>query len=64
MTVLALDPTTGGVDVGAHLALATRPRSLEGQVLGIVANGLGDLRGDVRPPGRAAAASPTASPAW
>jgi len=41
MTVLTLDPTTGGVDVGAHLALATRPKSLEGQVLGIVANGLG-----------------------
>ena len=41
MTVLALDPTTGGVDVGAHLALATRPKSLEGQVLGIIANGLG-----------------------
>ena len=41
MTVLALDPTTGGVDVGAHLALAPRPKSLEGQVLGIVANGLG-----------------------
>jgi hypothetical protein len=41
MTVLALDPTTGGVDVGAHLVLAPRPRSLEGHVLGIVANGLG-----------------------
>ena len=41
MTVLALDPTTGGVDVGAYLALAPRPKSLEGQVLGIVANGLG-----------------------
>ena len=41
MTVVTLDPTTGGVDVGAHLALAPRPRSLEGHVLGIVANGLG-----------------------
>jgi hypothetical protein len=41
MTVLALDPTTGGVDVGAHLALAPRPKSLDGQVLGIIANGLG-----------------------
>jgi hypothetical protein len=41
MTVIALDPTTGGVDLGASLALAARPRSLEGQVLGIVANGLG-----------------------
>jgi hypothetical protein len=41
MTVFTLDPTTGGVDVGAHLTLAPRPASLEGQVLGIVANGLG-----------------------
>ncbi len=41
MTVLALDPTTGGVETGASMDFAPRPRTLEGQVLGIVANGLG-----------------------
>jgi hypothetical protein len=41
MTVLALDPTTGGVETGAAMTFASRPRTLEGQVLGIVANGLG-----------------------
>jgi len=41
MTVLALDPTTGGVDTGASMEFAPRPRTLHGQVLGIVANGLG-----------------------
>ena len=41
MSIVTLDPTTGGVDLGARLELAPRPASLKGHVLGIVANGLG-----------------------
>src|SRR3954464_873391 len=41
MTGLALDPTTGGRDVGAQPAPAPRHTRTEGHVLGIVANGLG-----------------------
>lgn len=42
MAVLTLDPTNGSIDVESSEALATRPAGLRGQVLGIVANGIGD----------------------
>ena len=41
MAVVTLDPTTGFGE-GAEFPLAPRPASLQGQVLGLVANGLGD----------------------
>lgn len=41
MTILTLDPTTGGADARARLTMAPRPENLRGHVLGIVANGLG-----------------------
>jgi hypothetical protein len=40
MAITALDPTSGPI-AGGNTALAPRPRSLSGQVLGLVANGLG-----------------------
>lgn len=40
MAIIALDPTSGPFD-GHGQTLAPRPRSLSGQVLGLVANGLG-----------------------
>jgi len=40
MTITALDPTSGPVD-GDGKSLAPRPHSLNGQVLGLVCNGLG-----------------------
>ncbi len=42
MSIVTLDPTNGplGADVGFRLA--ERPPSLSGQVLGVIANGLGD----------------------
>jgi hypothetical protein len=42
MAIITLDPTTGPLDAATPLELAPRPASLEGQTLGIVANGLGD----------------------
>ena len=42
MAIITLDPTTGPLDAATPLALAPRPASLDGQVLGIIANGLGD----------------------
>jgi hypothetical protein len=39
MPLITLDPTDEGTSTG--LALAPRPASLQGQTLGIVANGLG-----------------------
>jgi len=42
MAIITLDPTTGPLDAATPLALAERPVDLEGQVLGIIANGLGD----------------------
>lgn len=41
MTVVTLDPTTGFGE-GAEFPLAPRPSTLRDQVLGVVANGLGD----------------------
>lgn len=41
MAVITLDPTSTRPDEDARLALAPRPDSLRGQVLGVVANGLG-----------------------
>ena len=51
MTVTGLDPTTGPLERltppgnDSHRVLAIRPPSLSGQVIGLVANGLG--RGEV-----------------
>ena len=42
MAIITLDPTTGPLDAATPLALAERPVDLDGQVLGIIANGLGD----------------------
>ena len=42
MAIITLDPTNGALDAATPLALAPRPASLDGQVLGIIANGLGD----------------------
>ena len=42
MAIITLDPTTGPLDAATPLELAPRPASLQGQTLGIVANGLGD----------------------
>ena len=41
MTVIGLDPTSGPIGGGETKRLAPRPVSLSGQVIGIVANGLG-----------------------
>ena len=41
MTIVTLDPTTG-FGSGEEFPLAVRPETLKGQVLGVVANGLGD----------------------
>jgi hypothetical protein len=41
MTVIGLDPTSGTIGGGGTKRLAPRPVSLSGQVIGIVANGLG-----------------------
>ena len=41
MAILTLDPTTSRPTEGHALVLAPRPANLSGQVLGIVANGLG-----------------------
>ena len=41
MTIVTLDPTTG-FGSGEEFPLALRPETLKGQVLGVVANGLGD----------------------
>ena len=41
MTVSTLDPTTATPEASGAPVLAPRPADLEGQVLGIVANGLG-----------------------
>ncbi len=40
MALIGLDPTSGAI-AGGNNAIAPRPRSLSGQVLGLVANGLG-----------------------
>lgn len=40
MTIIGLDPTSGPISSGGK-TLATRPASLDGQVVGLVANGLG-----------------------
>jgi hypothetical protein len=42
MSIITLDPTNGPLDATTPLELAPRPATLDGQVLGIVANGLGD----------------------
>lgn len=42
MTVLTLDPTNGAIHPADAGPLADRPDSLSGQILGIVANGVGD----------------------
>ena len=41
MALIGLDPTSGPLPVN-HKKLAPRPTSLTGQVVGIVANGLGE----------------------
>ena len=41
MAVIGLDPTSGPIGGGNTKRLAPRPVSLSGQVIGIVANGLG-----------------------
>ena len=41
MAIIGLDPTSGPIGGKDHKALAPRPRSLSGQVLGLVCNGLG-----------------------
>jgi hypothetical protein len=41
MAVITLDPTTG-FDSATSFPVAPRPATLDGQVLGIIANGLGD----------------------
>lgn len=42
MTVAILDPTNGSIDAVDGFETAPRPASLEGQIFGIMANGLGD----------------------
>lgn len=42
MTVVTLDPTNGPLESESGFRLAERPISLAGQVLGVIANGLGD----------------------
>jgi hypothetical protein len=41
MAVVGLDPTSGPIRAAGDKPLATRPESLDGQVVGLVANGLG-----------------------
>lgn len=41
MAITGLDPTSGPIGGGDDRRLAPRPATLSGQVLGIVANGLG-----------------------
>ena len=41
MAVIGLDPTSGPIGGGEGRRLAPRPTSLGGQVVGVVANGLG-----------------------
>jgi ApbE superfamily uncharacterized protein (UPF0280 family) len=41
MAIIGLDPTSGPIGGPDTKALAPRPRSLSGQVLGLVCNGLG-----------------------
>lgn len=42
MALAVLDPTSGSIDDVTGFVTASRPASLEGQTLGILANGLGD----------------------
>lgn len=42
MALTVLDPTSGPIDAASGFVTAVRPPSLEGQTLGILANGLGD----------------------
>jgi hypothetical protein len=42
MSLITLDPTNGPIGAASSIAMATRPTTLEGQTLGIVANGLGE----------------------
>ncbi|HEX7096866.1 MAG TPA: hypothetical protein VF183_13350 [Acidimicrobiales bacterium] len=42
MPIIGLDPTSGPIGGGDERKLAPRPTSLSGQVVGIVANGLGN----------------------
>jgi hypothetical protein len=39
--IIGLDPTSGPIERRAGRQLATRPRNLDGQVIGLVTNGLG-----------------------
>ncbi|MGP0028954.1 MAG: hypothetical protein ACLPVF_00425 [Acidimicrobiales bacterium] len=41
MSLITLDPTSGSFESAGTIALAPRPASLQGQTLGIIANGLG-----------------------
>ncbi|MFM8302936.1 MAG: hypothetical protein ACKOA9_01355 [Actinomycetota bacterium] len=41
MTIVGLDPTSGPVDRSTDRRLAARPKSLVGEHLGVVVNGLG-----------------------
>ncbi len=41
MAIIGLDPSSGPIGGGDTKLLAPRPNSLSGQVLGLVANGLG-----------------------
>ena len=41
MSIIGLDPTSGPIGAGEERRLAPRPRTLSGQVVGLVANGLG-----------------------
>ena len=41
MTLVTLDPTTGSFEAPTSFTMATRPASLAGHTLGIIANGLG-----------------------
>jgi hypothetical protein len=41
VAIIGLDPTSGPIGGGDDRRLAPRPRSLNGQVVGLVANGLG-----------------------
>jgi hypothetical protein len=42
MTIVALDPTSGPIDPTDDRRLAPRPISMNGQRVGLVANGLGE----------------------
>jgi hypothetical protein len=45
MPLITLDPTNGPVGTASDFTLATRPPTLKGQTLGIIANGLGQSEG-------------------